>query len=223
MEIQNNILKHYLKNCYFITGTAYAGKSTMCAMLAQKYGMIHCEENYNMDEILSVVTHEQQPNLNYFNADIDWRAYVSRSPEEYERWYLGTSREVTGFEIAQLIRLSASKKVIVDTNIPCDILWQISDYNHVAVMLSPQSMSVDKFFERSDPEKQFLLSVICSCPEPEKVMENFRACIARVNSAEHYNTFENSGFFTIVRENTEMDTREETLEILARHFGLQEA
>ena len=222
MEIQNNILKHYLKNCYFITGTAYAGKSTMCAMLAQKYGMIHCEENYNMDEILSVVTHEQQPNLNYFNADIDWRAYVSRSPEEYERWYLGTSREVTGFEIAQLIRLSASKKVIVDTNIPCDILWQISDYNHVAVMLSPQSMSVDKFFERSDPEKQFLLSVICSCPEPEKVMENFRACIARVNSAEHYNTFENSGFFTIVRENTEMDTREETLEILARHFGLQE-
>lgn len=223
MEIQNNILKHYLKNCYFITGTAYAGKSTMCAMLAQKYGMIHCEENYNMDEILSVVTHEQQPNLNYFNADIDWRAYVSRSPEEYERWYLGTSREVTGFEIAQLIRLSASKKVIVDTNIPCDILWQISDYNHVAVMLSPQSMSVDKFFERSDPEKQFLLSVICSCPEPEKVMENFRACIARVNSAEHYNTFENSGFFTIVRENTEIDTREETLEILARHFGLQEA
>lgn len=222
MEIQNNILKHYLKNCYFITGTAYAGKSTMCAMLAQKYGMIHCEENYNMDEILSVVTHEQQPNLNYFNADIDWRAYVSRSPEEYERWYLGTSREVTGFEIAQLIRLAADRKVIVDTNIPCDVLWQISDYRHVAVMLSPQSMSVDKFFERSDPEKQFLLSVICSCPEPEKVMENFRACIARVNSAEHYNTFENSGFFTIVRENTEMDTREETLEILARHFGLQE-
>lgn len=222
MEIQNNILKHYLKNCYFITGTAYAGKSTMCAMLAQKYGMLHCKENYNMDEILSVVTQEQQPNLNYFNGNIDWRAYVSRSPEEYERWYLGTAREVTGFEIAQLIRLSADKKVIVDTNIPCDILWQISDYDHVAIMLSPQSMSVEKFFERSDPEKQFLLSVIRSCPEPEKVLENFRACIGRVNSPEHYSDFENSGFFTIMRENTELDTREETLEVLAQHFGLQE-
>ena len=33
MHIENNILKHYLRNCYFITGTAYAGKSTMCAML----------------------------------------------------------------------------------------------------------------------------------------------------------------------------------------------
>ena len=30
MKIQDNILKFYLKNCYFITGTAYAGKSTMC-------------------------------------------------------------------------------------------------------------------------------------------------------------------------------------------------
>lgn len=221
MEIQNNILKHYLKNCYFISGTAYAGKSTMCAMLAEKYGMIHCEENYNMDEILSVVTQEQQPNLNYFNNKIDWQAYVSRSPEEYERWYLGTSREVTGFEIAQLIRLSADKKVIVDTNIPCDILWQISDYRHVAVMLSPQSMSVEQFFERSDPEKQFLLSVIRSCPDPEKTLANFKACIARVNSPEHYNAFANSGFFTLVRENAEVDTRQQILTALAAHFGLE--
>ena len=29
MFIENNILKHYLKNVYFITGTVYAGKSTM--------------------------------------------------------------------------------------------------------------------------------------------------------------------------------------------------
>ena len=35
MEIQNNVLKHYLRNCYFINGTAYAGKSTMCKMLAE--------------------------------------------------------------------------------------------------------------------------------------------------------------------------------------------
>ena len=42
MNIENNILKYYLRNCYFINGTAYAGKSTMCAMLAQRYDMIHC-------------------------------------------------------------------------------------------------------------------------------------------------------------------------------------
>lgn len=40
MNISNNILKHYLKNVYFITGTAYAGKSTTVKMLSEKYDMI---------------------------------------------------------------------------------------------------------------------------------------------------------------------------------------
>ena len=35
MKIENNILKYYLKNVYFITGTAFAGKSTMVNMLAE--------------------------------------------------------------------------------------------------------------------------------------------------------------------------------------------
>lgn len=220
MEIQNNILKNYLKNCYFINGTAYAGKSTMCKMLAEKHGMIHCEENYNMDRILSVVTQQQQPNLNYFNSKIDWQEYVSRTPDEFEAWYNGTAREVTDFEIVELIRLSANHRVIVDTNIPCDILKQITDYNHVVIMLSPQSMSVEKFFDREDEEKQFLLSEIAKCPNPEEALQNFKNCIARINSQKYYDLFAGSGFFTIVRNNSEADTRKETLEVIEKHFAL---
>lgn len=44
MFIENNILKHYLQNVYFITGTAYAGKSTMVKMLAEKYCLVCCGE-----------------------------------------------------------------------------------------------------------------------------------------------------------------------------------
>ena len=33
-------------NAYFIIGTAYAGKSTMVRLLAEKYDGILCEENY---------------------------------------------------------------------------------------------------------------------------------------------------------------------------------
>ena len=47
MKIENNILKYYLKNVYFITGTAYAGKSTTVKMLADRYDMISCGENYH--------------------------------------------------------------------------------------------------------------------------------------------------------------------------------
>ena len=220
MEIKSNVLRHYLRNCYFINGTAYAGKSTMCKMLAEKYGMVHCEENYNMDLILSVVTPDQQPNMSYFNTKSSWQDYVSRSPEAFERWTRGNAREVADFEVAELIRRSAHQKVIVDTNISCALLHEISDERHVAIMLSPQSMSVERFFDRSDPEKQFLLSEIDKCPDPAWALENFRACIARVNSPARYDEFLNSGFFTLIREDTGADTRAETLAALARHFGL---
>ncbi|ABX42290.1 hypothetical protein [Lachnoclostridium phytofermentans] len=81
-------------------------------------------------------------------------------------------------------------------------------------------MSVEKFFDRGDEEKQFLLSEIAKCPNPEKTLQNFKDCIARINSQKHYDLFANSGFFTVVRSNTETDTRTETFEIIAKHFGL---
>ena len=38
MNIEENILKKLFENVYFITGTAYAGKSTMVRLLAEKHG-----------------------------------------------------------------------------------------------------------------------------------------------------------------------------------------
>lgn len=101
-----------------------------------------------------------------------------------------------------------------------DILKQIADYHQVAIMLSPQSMSVNNFFDRIDPEKQFLLEQIKESENPEKTMKNFKDCLALINSQEHYNEWLESGFFTIIRENTNQDTREETCDMLARHFKI---
>ena len=220
MKIDNNIIKYYLQNVYFITGTAYAGKSTAVKMLAEKYDMICCGENYHMALSEYLATPDTHPDLCYNKMLSDWREFVTRTPEEYERWIYAVGREAAEFEIAELIAISQDKKVIVDTNIPLDILHEISDYNHVAVMLSPQSMSVERFFDRNDPDKQFLLNVIEECDNPEEAMQNFRECLARVNSKEHYDEYANSGFFTIVREDTDKDTREEVCEKIAEHFGL---
>ena len=221
MKIANNILKHYLKNVYFITGTAYAGKSTMVKMLAERYDMVLCGENYHMRVSESIATPQTHPDLCYNKMLTDWREFVMRTPEEYERWIYAVGREAAEFEVAELIAISGERKVIVDTNIPLDLLHEISDYGHVAVMLSPQSMSVERFFDRNDPDKQFLLNVIDSCDDPQAVMENYRRGLARINSQAHYDEYANSGFFTVVREDDGRDTREEVCDILAGHFGLR--
>ena len=222
MKIENNILKHYLKNVYFITGTAYAGKSTTVKMLSERYDMVFCGENYHKPISDIVATPATHPDICYNKMLTDWKDFVTRSPEEYERWIYNVGREAAEFEIAELISISRDKKIIVDTNIPLDILKEISDYNRVAVMLCPQSMSVERFFDRSDPEKQFLLNVIDSCENREAVMENYRQGLARINSKEHYDEYAESGFFTVIREDNGIDTRETVCDTIAKHFGLTE-
>ena len=220
MNISNNILKHYLKNVYFITGTAYAGKSTTVKMLSEKYDMIFCGENYHSVVSNVVANPENQPEISYLNNLTDFRDFVTRSPEEYARWIFATSKEAAEFEIAELLSISKDKKVIVDTNIPIDILKEISDYNHVAVMISPLSMSVERFFDRNDPEKLFILNTIESCENPAEVMENYKKGLALINSQENYDLYVKSGFFTVIREDTQKDTKEEVCEKIAKHFGL---
>jgi len=114
LKIENNILKHYLKNVYFITGTSYAGKSTMVKMLADRYDMIFCGENYHSAVSDVVATPDVQPDICYIKNLTDWKDFVTRSPEEYERWIRSTAKEAAEFEVAELISISKDKKVIVD-------------------------------------------------------------------------------------------------------------
>ena len=217
--IASNIIKYYLKDVYFINGTAYAGKSTMVHMLAEKYGMIECGENYHMAVSRQVSTLQMQPASSYFSTMSGWEEFLNRTPEQYAAWIDGTSREAAELELLMLIRIAQEgKPVFVDTNIHPETLREISDYNHVAIMLSPQSTSVDRFFDRSDPDKQFLFRQIELCPDPELTMSRFRASIARINNPENYRRFEESGFFTLVRD--ENRTQEETCDLLAKHFKL---
>ena len=216
--LQDNLIKRLLKNVYFINGTAYAGKSTMVKMLAEKHNGIECGENYH-EKLMYLIDEKNQPNLKYFDTMSSWQEFVNRSPKEYEKWFRGCCEESCELEIIELIRLSESgKKIFVDTNIPVDKLHQISDYKRVAIMVSPKSVSVEKFFDRPDLEKQFLLSKIMEAKNSEKTMANFKSCIAKVNSKENYDEFVNSGFFVFERDNKK--TLKETLSVLENHFEL---
>lgn len=223
MKIENNILRYYLRNTYFITGTAYAGKSTAVKLLAERYDLNFCGENYFLEVADRIADPAVQPDMCYRRSLKNWEDFVRRPPEEYARWIRCSAREAVGFELAHLISLSGQGKTVVDTNIPVSVLKEISDYDHVAVMLSPQSMSVDRFFDRSDPDKQFLLSVIDGCADRDAVMENYREGLKRINSQENYDELASSGFFTLVRREEDGDTREAVVDALARHFGFEKS
>lgn len=219
MTIKSNLLKYIFRNIYFINGTAYAGKSTMVKLLAEKHDGICCGENYH-DILMDAINTENQPNLSYFNTMKSWQEFVNRTPEQYDSWVSGCGEEASDLEIIRLIQLAErEKKIFVDTNISTRKLWEISDYHRVAIMLAPQSMSVERFFDREDIEKQFILEQIQKAEDPEKTMRNYRECLARVNSADKYHAFEESGFFTLVRDDGR--TLDQTLEILETHFKLQ--
>ena len=219
MIFQDNIIKAQLKNVYFINGTAYAGKSTMVKLLADKYNGIACEENYH-DALLPELDSKVFPCLTYTRDLQDWHDFVRRTPDEYETWINGVSKECEILELRILEKLcTEGKPVFVDTNISIETLKKISDYNHVLIMLAEPDISVNLFFNRPDKEKQFLYRLLMEEDDPTGALENFRQCLARINSRENYDAFLHSGFRVILRD--EDRSIEETLSLVENEFGLK--
>ena len=221
IQISDNLIKHYLQNVYFITGHSYAGKSTMVKMLSERFGMIFCGENYNDAFPEEKLSRWKQPGLCYFQTMSGWEEWLNMTPEEHWNWTEQVARECAEIEILELVKRSAGgKKVIADTNIPPAILREISDYRHVAVMLcDPPDITASRFFQRDDPEKQFMMEQIKLCKDPEATLRNFRSWLLYHPPEEI--DWRHTGFFTYTRSDFESDTREEVLGILAEHFGLQ--
>ena len=208
----------FFTNTYFINGTAYAGKSTMVKLLAEKYNGIFCGENYH-DVMLSGLDKNAFPCLTYTRDLQDWHDFVRRSPDEYEKWIDGVSKEYEILELQILEELSKQgKKIFVDTNIRIETLKKITYNNHVLIMLAQPDTSVKRFFERPDREKQFIYQLLMEENNPGQAMDNFRQCLERINSPEQYNAFLNSGFNVILRN--EKRSIDETLCMVEKAFGL---
>ena len=75
-------------NVCFITGTAYAGTSTMVRLPAERYGGILCEENYH-DRLPPGPDKTEFPFLTYARDLEDRHDFIGRTPEEYKAFGLG--------------------------------------------------------------------------------------------------------------------------------------
>ena len=208
-------------NAYFINGTACAGKSTLAALLAEKHGGILCGENYH-EAKLPGLDKERFPNLCYTRDLADWHDFIRRTPEEYAAWVRGVTLECEKVELEILRELDGQGQMIfVDTNISVETLRRVAKPGHVLIMLADPEISVRRFFDRPDREKQFLYRLMLEEPDPPAALANFRECLRRVNSPEAYEAFLRAGFPVLLRD--ENRTKEETLALAEAIFGLREA
>ena len=206
------------RDAYFINGTAYAGKSTAIHLLAEKYGGVECGENYH-DALLDGLDREEFPCLTYTRDLVDWHDFIRRTPEEYAAWVDGVSRECETLELKILSGLCGrGTPVFVDTNISLETLKKVAEPGHVLIMLADPCISVSRFFDRPDSDKQFLYRLIMEEKDPEAALENFRRCLEKINTQECYDSFLHSGFPVLLRD--DQRTAEETLALVEAAFGL---
>lgn len=211
-----------LRNVYFVIGTSYAGKSTLVKRLAEKHHGLALEENYH-DAKLDELDSKEFPNLTYTRDLEDWHEFIRRTPDEYVTWIHNVAKECEIVELQILEELLAKpenreKKIFVDTNISVETLHKISDEDHVLVMLADPEIGIHRFFDRPDPEKQFLYQLMLEEPDPQAALDNYREILTRICSKESYEKLERSGFMVIYRD--EKRTQEETVRLAERLLGI---
>ena len=211
-----------LSNVYFVIGTSYAGKSTIVKNLAKKHHGIALEENYH-DAKLPELDSREFPGLTYTRDLQDWHEFIRRTPDEYVSWLKNTAKECEIVELRILEELqdkpeTRGKKIFVDTNICIETLHRISDTRHVLVMLSDPEVAIHRFFDRPDPEKQFLYRLMLEEPDPQAALDNYREILTRVCSRESYDELLHSGFEVIFRD--ENRSQKETVLLAEKVFGI---
>ena len=217
-----SIKKLDFSRVYFVIGTSYAGKSTIVKNLAKKHNGIALEENYH-DAKLPELDSKEFPNLCYTRDLQDWHEFIRRTPQEYVRWLHDTKKECEIIEFQILEELlpkpeTQGKLIFVDTNICIETLHKITDEKHVLVMMSDPTIAISRFFDRPDPEKQFLYKLMLEEPDPQAALDNYRAMLELLHSKESYDELENSGFSVIYRD--ENRTQEETVVLAEKIFGI---
>ena len=211
-----------LSNVYFVIGTSYAGKSTLVKNLAKKHNGIALEENYH-DAKLPELDSGEFPNLCYTRDLQDWHEFIRRTPDEYVTWLKNVKKECETVELRMLEELlqkpeTQEKKIFVDTNICIETLHRISDPKHVVVMLADPEIGIHRFFDRPDPEKQFLYQLMLEEPDPQAALDNYREILTRVCSKESYDALLHSGFSVLLRD--EERSQEETVRLAEEIFGI---
>ena len=212
MIFQDNVIKEYLKNVYFITGTPCGGKTTISRELAKRYNLLVYDINEQFANHQKISNAAYQPAMNKVFRDAD--EFFGRTVEEYRKWLIDNTREQLDFVLLDLIRLSQKQIVLCDCHLTMEEAEKFTDPCRIVFLIKEPSTIIDDYCNR--PDHQGFNEFINSASNPEKAKMTCNATLKSLNE-NHYHAIKDSGYYWV--ERTPISTVDETVGKVERHFG----
>lgn len=211
MIFQDNVIKEYLKNVYFITGTPCGGKTTISRALAKKYGFVvyDIDEQFSKHQQMSNVKFQPSMNKKFKNAD----EFFNRTVEEYKKWLIDNTREQLDFVLLDLIQISQKQVVLCDCHLTVEEADRLTDLARVVFLIKDPANLVDDYCNRID--HQDFSNFINSTTNDENAKLTCNTTLKEIN-VERCRQIKNSQYFWLERNDN--STVEETIYKVEQHF-----
>lgn len=215
MQISDNVMKHALRNVYFISGNACAGKTTMARMLAQRHGLRLYDMDEHYAEHRAIALPEYQPDTCYHMTD--FHAQWTRPASEQARWNMSSLSEQADMTLMDLARLAADEPVVADVLYAPVYTPAIVNRDRLVFLTVNRAAIRREYFNR--PEKRGFYDFVRAQPLADVYFENIFQGLELTNDLEQ-RAMRASGLCVI--ERTADMSREDMLRAIERHFGLAE-
>ena len=213
MIFQDNVIKEYLKNVYFITGTPCGGKTTISRELAKRHNLLVYDIDEQFAKHQKISNSAFQPSMSKVFKDAD--EFFGRTVEEYKKWLIDNTREQLDFVLLDLIRLSQNQIVLCDCHLTVEEADKLTEASRIVFLIKDPSNLVDDYCNR--PDHQGFSDFINSASDIERAKAICNATLKSLNE-KRCSDIKGSNYFWI--ERTENSTVNETVRKVEHHFGL---
>ncbi|MCR5629354.1 shikimate kinase [Eubacterium sp.] len=213
MIFQDNVIKKYLENVYFVSGTPTGGKSTISKALGKKYNIpvYDVDEYFDLHKEMSDAKYQQSMNKGFADAD----EFFGRTVEEYKNWLVSNAKEQWDFIVLDLIRLSERGLVICDCNLPIEEAECITDPSRIVFLIKNPKQPCEDYCNR--PDHQGFSDFIHSATDFEKAKDTVNKTLYSLNF-KAYTDIKNSSYFYLERDNNR--SVEETARLVEEYLKL---
>lgn len=215
MIFQDNVIKQYLKNVYFITGTPCGGKTTISRELAKRHHLLVYDIDEQFEKHQKISNSAFQPAMNRVFRGAD--EFFGRTVEEYKQWLLDNTREQLDFVLLDLICLSQNQIVLCDCHLTVEEAEKLTEPSRIVFLIKEPSNLVEDYCNR--PDHQGFSDFINSTTDIKKAKATCNATLKSINE-KRYQDIKNSDYFWVERSGN--STVDETVKLVEQHFRFAE-